>query len=366
MSKAKKSGLAPGASEKPAYRVASLYCGAGGLDYGFQATPGFAHAFANDFEKSACATYAKNFRGAAEYLKCGPIEDSLPDLMRMKFDLLIAGFPCPSWSMAGKRQGFVDKRGQEFFTCLSVLHACKPRMFIFENVKGLLSHEGGKSFEFMLTALKNLGYSVEYKLVRMRDHGVPTERARVIIVGSLMGPDGLASVFPEAIEPKNLTLKDVLGVVGPVGEGGKGYPNHNLHAPKKKMHWIRVLKEGEELPNLSEEEVRRREAELGLEPLPIPTSIMDYRRLSGGKVAPTMMFGNTSLPIHPYEDRNLSVREAATVQGFPLDFVFEGGVSAQYKQVGNAVPPLFSKQLASRVRDYLDGLAAQVEEKIVT
>lgn len=75
---------------------------------------------------------------------------------------------------------------------------------------------------------------------------------------------------------------------------------------------------------------------------------MDYKRLSRDVIAPTMMFGNTSLPIHPIEDRNISVREAAAVQSFPMDFVFCGGISSQYKQVGNAVPPLLSKALAKQ------------------
>jgi DNA (cytosine-5)-methyltransferase 1 len=253
--------------------------------------------------------------------------------------------------MAGKRKGFDDKRGQEFFTCLAVLHACKPRMFIFENVKGLLSHDEGRSFAFMLGALKNVGYQVAHKVIRMRDYGVPTERTRVVIIGSRDG-DPLAA-FPQLVQASNLSLRSVLERVGPVEGGRSGIANHNLHVPEKKMHWIRVLREGEDLPSLDAGEVRRREAELGLSQLPIPTSIMDYRRLDRAKVAPTMMFGNTSLPIHPFEDRNISVREAATIQGFPMDFVFEGGIAAQYKQVGNAVPPAFSAQLAASVMSFL-------------
>jgi DNA (cytosine-5)-methyltransferase 1 len=331
-------------------KIASLYCGAGGLDYGFHMTEGFEHVFANDFDKDACATYRTNFAGADQYLRQGPIENYLQELFGLKFDILLAGFPCPSWSMAGKRGGFDDKRGQEFFTCLSVLHICRPKMFVFENVRGLLSHDGGHSFAFMINALKNLGYFVEYKLVKMSEHGVPTERARVLIVGSLLEGEELKAIFPTVEAKNNLKLKHVLKKVGPLGNG---LTNHNLHAPQKKMHWISILKEGEQLPRLSSTEVRAREAALGLTAEKIPTSIMDYRRLDREKIAPTMMFGNTSLPIHPTENRNLSVRETAAIQGFPLTFVFEGGIAAQYKQVGNAVPPIFSTKLAAKMSSYL-------------
>jgi len=338
-------------------KVASLYCGAGGLDFGFNKRPSFDHVFANDFDKSACATYLENFPDSANALKCGPIENFVPDLMRMKIDLLLAGFPCPSWSMAGKRKGFDDKRGQEFFTCLSVLHGAKPQMFIFENVKGLLSHNGGESFAFMLTALKNLGYRVVHQIIKMSRYGVPTERTRVILIGVLDHNVDPHEAFPKVSAAGDLSLRRVLETVA----AAPNLANHNHHAPQKKMHWIQVLKEGESLPLIKREIIEARERELGLENLKIPTSIMDYRRLDRNKIAPTMMFGNTSLPIHPFENRNLSVREVATIQGFPLDFVFKGGISAQYKQVGNAVPPLFSDQLAERVEELFVKMNDRVE-----
>jgi DNA (cytosine-5)-methyltransferase 1 len=129
-----------------------------------------------------------------------------------------------------------------------------------------------------------------------------------------------------------------------------GVNNHNLHVSTEvKQHWFKILKEGENLANLSEDVIRERQTELGLEHVSKPKTLTGYRRLDSHKVAPTMMFGNTCLPIHPTEARNLSVREAATIQGFPLDFIFLGGISAQYKQVGNAVPPSFAVLLAEHI-----------------
>jgi site-specific DNA-cytosine methylase len=113
-----------------------------------------------------------------------------------------------------------------------------------------------------------------------------------------------------------------------------------------------VSGQNENLYKLSLEEIRRRQVKLFEETgdpcrIRIPKSIMGYRRLNGEEIAPTMMFGNTCLPIHPYQNRSISVREAACIQGFPKDFVFKGGIASQYKQVGNAVPPQFSLILAS-------------------
>jgi DNA (cytosine-5)-methyltransferase 1 len=97
-----------------------------------------------------------------------------------------------------------------------------------------------------------------------------------------------------------------------------------------------------------------REVALGLPHRKKPNTLTGYRRLDGNRIAPTMMFGNSCLPIHPTQERSLSVREAATIQSFPYDFVFLGGSAAQYKQVGNAVPPKFSSLLAEELSKVLE------------
>ena len=324
-------------------KVASFFSGAGGLDYGFHKT-GFEVVFANDFFPEACETYKHNFgQGTLVEGDLWSLLDSVPD-----HDILLGGFPCQSYSLAGLRKGLEDPRGQMIFAVVKNLQRVKPKYFFLENVRGIVSHE---SFEAILTFLKEVGYNVSARSLDLSKYGVPQKRHRVLFVGVredlAISPDVF---FPQEVI-QGAILRDVLqGIRVPFGE-----ENHNLHVSTKvKQHWFSVLREGENLAKLSEDEIRRRETELGLEHKPIPKTFMGYRRLDGSKIAPTMVFGNTCLPIHPTENRNLSVRECATIQGFPKDFLFKGSISSQYKQVGNAVPPLFSFLLARHIKSVLE------------
>lgn len=333
-------------------KVASLFSGVGGLDYGFHAE-GFEIIFANDFSPAACETYRTNYPSSEGYLKEGDIKKFLPEIPQ-PFDILIGGFPCQAFSLAGLRKGFDDPRGLEFFSCVTALKTYQPAFFYLENVKGILSHNSGETLKTVLSELESCGYKVHYELFKLSEYGVNQARERVIFFGvnkelSLDPTD----LVPAKSRAEPLAIGEVLKQI--TQKPGEGYPpNHNLHCPKRKLHWIKLLKDGENLKDLSEDEVAAREKALGLEPVrPIPKSMLGNRRLDSKKIAPTMMFGNTCLPIHPTEDRNLSVREAALIQGFPMDFEFKGPMSAQYKQVGNAVPPPFSLRLAKHLKNFL-------------
>lgn len=325
-------------------RVASLFSGAGGMDYGFHHNPSFEVVFANDFNSSAVETYKKNL---SDIIVCGDVKqllNNIPD-----HDLLLGGFPCQSYSLMGLRKGLQDKRGLEIYSVVTVLKNKQPKYFVLENVKGIFSQDGGKSFEAIMSFLDECGYNVKTKLVNMSKHGVPQRRERVLFFGVRkdMNIDPASLFVPEDTAPP-LTLRETLDLVTlPFGTC-----NHNLHtATEAKQHWFRVLREGENLHHLSEEEIRIREASLGLPHRPKPKTLIGYRRLDGNKVAPTMMFGNSCIPMHPTENRSLSVRECATIQSFPLDYFFCGPMSAQYKQVGNAVPPKFSTALAKHLAE---------------
>ena len=126
-----------------------------------------------------------------------------------------------------------------------------------------------------------------------------------------------------------------------------------FHYPEIKAHWIQLLNEGENLHNLTQTEINLRSEQLGLPIKKKPSSVLGYRRLDSNRLPPTMMFGNTCLPIHPTENRSISVREAALIQTFPLSFEFKGPISSQYKQVGNAVPPKISTILANHLKNIL-------------
>ena len=145
----------------------------------------------SEIDKYAIKVYERNFNGHTNYgdaTKINPKE--LPD-----FDLLVGGFPCQAFSIAGKRKGFDDTRGTLFFDIARILSEKRPRHLVLENVKGLLSHDSGKTFQTILGVLADLGYAVEWQVLNSKDFGVPQNRERVIIVGHL-GEFSGRKVFP--------------------------------------------------------------------------------------------------------------------------------------------------------------------------
>ena len=148
--------------------------------------------YANEIDKYACQIYRKNF-GEGE-LYGGDIRNittkAIPD-----HDLLVGGFPCQAFSIAGKRKGFNDTRGTLFFEICRIAKVKKPRLLLLENVKGLLNHEGGATFRTILLSLSELGYDCEWEVLNSKNFGVPQNRERVFIIGHLRGTGG-GQVFP--------------------------------------------------------------------------------------------------------------------------------------------------------------------------
>ncbi len=148
--------------------------------------------WANEIDKYACQIYRKNF-GEGELYE-GDIKrvstDTIPD-----HELLVAGFPCQSFSIAGKRGGFEDTRGTLFFEIARIISAKRPKLLLLENVKGLLSHDRGRTFATILATLSDLGHVLEWQVFNSKDYGVPQNRERVFIIGHLGGIGG-QTVFP--------------------------------------------------------------------------------------------------------------------------------------------------------------------------
>jgi len=145
----------------------------------------------SEIDKYAIKVYERNFNGHTNYGNATAIDaQQLPD-----FDLLVGGFPCQAFSIAGKRYGFQDTRGTLFFDIARILANKRPRHLVLENVKGLLSHDNGKTFQTILGVLTDLGYTVEWQVLNSKDFGVPQNRERVIIVGHL-GAECRGQVFP--------------------------------------------------------------------------------------------------------------------------------------------------------------------------
>jgi len=133
----------------------------------------------SEINKYASQIYQKHFPEHKNYGDITKIKaEDLPE-----FDLLVAGFPCPSWSIAGKRGGFEDLRGQLVFDIIRILRSKKPRMFVLENVKGILSHDKGNSMEVICEALCESGYAIDFEVLNSKNFGVPQSRERVFIIG---------------------------------------------------------------------------------------------------------------------------------------------------------------------------------------
>jgi len=350
------------------FSVASLFSGVGGLDWGFDQHDDFIMVFANDFEPTACNTYRLNFPHSSIYLKEGDITAFIDEIPA--HDLLLGGFPCQAFSLAGKREGFDDTKGRglHYESCKKVLNLRKPSFFVFENVGGLSSHNKGKTLEIIKEAFRKEGYRVHCETIKMNEYGIPQRRVRLLFFGVRsdlsFDPQWMVPKKPQ-IDQETLKLKYHLNPnVFPILPTATQMPNHNYHVGNgaTKVYWMKIVSEpGENLYKLPKELVRMRQQKLlELENLPIrekiPQSQLGYRRLDDQVIAPTMMFGNTCLPIHPKENRSISVREAAYIQSFPLDFEFTGGIASQYKQVGNAVPPKFSLILSSHLAQILKGV----------
>lgn len=179
-------------------RCFSMFSGIGGGELGIEQAAA-AHGVPvewigySEIEKNAIKVYERHWPEHVNYGDAALID---PDGLA-GFDLLIAGFPCQPFSVAGQRRGFADTRGTLFFDIARILERKRPRHFILENVKGLLSHDGGRTFRVIIEALDELGYLVEWQVLNSKNHGVPQSRERVYIVGHLGGRAG-RTVFPFA------------------------------------------------------------------------------------------------------------------------------------------------------------------------
>lgn len=302
---------APGAK-----RVASLFAGCGGLDYGFYHNTAYTHVFVNDFDADACKSYENNF-----HIKplCGDIKEikDIPDC-----DLLIGGFPCQGFSMANPYRNEKDKRNELYVEILRLLRLKRPSYFLLENVKGLLNMGGydskedrkagtGKIMKVILNDLKECGYKVKFKLFDIKDYDVPQKRQRVIFVG-VRDDIPFETAWPEPTK-KVLTLRDAIGDL-PIE-----YDPTRQHVGTK--HKCAV------------------------------TGYLGNRELKWDEAAPTITGrgGGSGGPVihnHPSLKRRLTVRECARIQTFPDSFVFSGSISSMYKQLGNAVPCKFSEHLS--------------------
>jgi DNA (cytosine-5)-methyltransferase 1 len=302
------------------YTVIELFAGAGGLALGLEKS-GLKTILLNEIDKDCVATLTKNRPN------WNIIKDDIKniDFTNIKADVVSGGFPCQAFSYSGKKLGFKDVRGTLFFEFARCVKEVKPKIFLAENVAGLKSHDKGKTLNTMIILLKKLGYDVKYKILNSANYLVPQKRKRLIIIGTL---PGITFNFPKEQE-KKITLKDSLKNV----PHSKGV---SYSTSRKRI--LDLIPPGGNWTNLSE---KLQKEFLGKSYYSGGGKRGMARRLSWNELSLTLTTSPSQKQTercHPEETRPFTIREYARIQTFPDNWNFEGSVSSQYKQIGNAVP----------------------------
>ena len=262
-----------------------------------------------------------------------------------KVDVLQGGVPCQAFSHAGERKGLDDPRGKLIVQFNKLINDCEPKIFIVENVKGLLTHNNGETFKSILSLFENNGkYKIYHKVLNAKDYNVPQKRERILIVGVKASIKASFS-YPEK-SAQTVLLKDVLTDV-PKSIGAT-YPEH-------KAAVMKLVPQGGCWVDLPEDIQKSYMGEKGLAAGGGKRGMA--RRLSMNEHCLTL----TTSPCqkqtercHPIETRPLNVREYARIQTFPDTYIFEGGMANIYKQIGNAVPVKLALAIGNAVKKFLD------------
>lgn len=312
-------------------KVTSLFCGCGGMDLGiiggftFLGTDyprsDFDIVYAVDNDEYCTKIYNANFENKCLVKDVREIKPTdIPD-----FDVLVGGFPCQSFSISAQnppRLGFKDERGMLFFEMVKILKEKKPRAFIAENVKGLLSANKKQAFPMILKEFSDAGYHVQYYLVNASKFGVPQKRERVIIIGFRDDKDLTNFKFSHYI-PSSRVLKDVIDEK----------ENHNevLFFSEKAVAGMMAVREKMN---------KGRAQDLSQ---PCNTISAHLAKVSLNSTDPVLKIGNRY--------RRFSCREAARIQSFPDSFVLNVVSDVrQYKAIGNAVPPVMMWHIANSLQ----------------
>lgn len=296
------------------HSVVSLFSGCGGLDLGFRGDFRFldseysAHPFeivwANDLNAAAVATYRRNL---GEHVRVGDIWTLLPSLPS-RADMVLGGFPCQDISVNGKGQGLNGKRSSLYRAMVEAVRQLSPRLFVAENVKGLLMKQHSAALDTVIGDFSDLGYDVSYDLYQAADYGVPQTRERVFIVGVAKGERPFERPLPALTQSEWITAERAIADLAALPRDER--TNHIWSAAAK-----------------SPDQGQRR-----------------LRADRPGYTIRAECHGN--IQFHYAQPRRISMREAARIQSFPDDFMFESRLRETERQVGNAVPPVLAWHIA--------------------
>lgn len=359
-------------------RVISLFSGAGGLDLGFMLA-GHKIIWANDFDKDALDTYSYNLNKIEQHkIVLGDITELL-NIEKEEInafipdgDIVIGGFPCQGFSVANMNRSMSDSRNHLYLEILKVVEAKNPKYILLENVKGLENMEKGKVLQMILKDLETsgIGYSISYNVFNACDYGVPQNRERVIIAG--VRKDIKNNIFEEKAEKKCLKDYKTLIIRPTHFKNGVVSPKYSsvqisnlLYNYLKEQNYVKIDKLMDSSEDYKYVTVRDVIQDLPLEYTPDDKNILNHdgtkcevkingrvgnRATEWDKISPTIMgrgsgTGGPLIIPHPNLHRRMSVREVARIQSFPDEYFFIGSNSAKYRQIGNAVPPIFAYYL---------------------
>lgn len=309
----------PGSPKK--FSAVSMFSGCGGMDLGFKggfevfgnrySSLPFEIVWANDINAAACQTYRWNI---GNHIHRGDVWD-LINTMPKSADVLIGGFPCQDISVNGKRVGVKGARSGLYKAMVEAISRLHPKIFVAENVKGLLMKYNEDSLKQITKDFRDLGYAVHFQLYKAVEYGVPQARERVFFVGTLDSENPFVPPLAPRDVASFMTAKEAIGDLEKLKE-----------SPEFNHVWSRANISGEQ----------------------------GNRRLKANKPAHTIRaecHGN--IQFHYRLSRRLSMREAARLQSFPDNFIFDGGLRETERQVGNAVPPVLAWHIAKAVASCL-------------
>lgn len=371
-------------------KMVDLFCGAGGLSLGFT-QEGFITCLANDIQDVCVDTYAHNHPEIPRNrIILGDIKEKVVDhleelLGNAKIDVIVGGPPCQGFSMANRQRLIDDPRNTLYKYFVQTVEKVKPPFFVMENVKGMLSVK-----DQVIEDFESIGYKVAAHILNAKDYGVPQNRERLIYIGNCIGEDN-EKIFSEIFElsdsvPKSV-LRDALYGLKPLQASRiKNATNIDSEDSGKRIdydyiqannEYISLINQGRRYPAILNHKARYnndRDIEIfsRLEPGdkstdPKIADIMPYARrndifkdkyfkLEPDKVCKTItahMKFDCNMYIHPFQARGLTPREAARVQSFPDDYFFRGTYTKTYMQIGNSVPPLLGRMIASVLKEYI-------------
>ena len=315
-------------------KVASLFCGCGGTDVGllgnfdflgkYYASNNMEIVYANDIDDNACKIFKENFDIKPDNRDIRKINSNeLPD-----FDILTGGFPCQSFSIIAqnpKRLGVKDDRGKLFFEMCRILRDKQPKCFIAENVKGLLTANQKSAFPLIMEEFKNSGYDVKYMVLNSANYGVPQKRERVIIVGFRKDLN-INFTFPNQVITDEKLFEPLKKVID-------NNVDEKYYFSERAVEGM--MKKREKMNKGRSQDIEK----------PCNTVGAHLAKVSLNSTDPVLFNGTRY--------RRFTPREVARIQSFPETFSLVGTETAQYRALGNAIPPVMIWYVANKIKDLL-------------